>query len=88
MADLSKTTLAPGVANRIALTGLTEHGVVKIGTNGKSRIVVEHELHDTGPVLGTVYDGLGPAIVADYVGTKIWVTNLGAETINIRIGQG
>lgn len=86
MADLAKQTLAANA--ELALAGLTEHGSVKIGVTGNSKIRVEHELHDTGPVRGPVYEGFGPAIVADYVGTKLWITNIGSATLNLRVGQG
>ncbi len=85
MADLAKQTLA--AAAELALTGLTEHGTVKVAVTGNSPILIEQELHDTGPVRGPVYEGSGPAIVLDYVGTKLWITNKGAATTNLRVGQ-
>ena len=86
MADLAIQTLA--AAAELALTGLTEHGVVKIGISGGAKILVEQELDDSPATRGPVYDGGGPSVVVDYVGTKLWITNKGTATLSIRVGQG
>jgi hypothetical protein len=85
MADLLKTTIA--AAGEEALTGLTEHGQVKIGISSNAEILVEQELDDDPATRGPVYQGKAPCVVVDYVGTKLWITNKGAEELAIRVGQ-
>lgn len=83
MADLLKTTIAAGATNS-ALTSLTEHGSVKVGIKGNVEVLIEQEL-DTD-VWGSIYQGRGPAVVVDYVGTKLRFRNMGTETTQIRVG--
>ncbi len=85
MADLAKEQLAAG--GEKALINLTEHGAVKIGVSGNTKILVEQELDDDPATRGPIYEGYGPTQVVDYVGTKLWITNKGAEATTLRVGQ-
>jgi hypothetical protein len=81
MADLYKNTLA--AAGTTTLTGLTEHGRVKILHEG--RLTVEAELDTDDWTL--LYDGTGPVVVVDYVSTKLRLTNPSATATKVRAGQ-
>lgn len=86
MADLLKTTIAAGATNS-DLTALTEHGSVKVGLQGNVEVLIEQELDDSPVQWGAIYQGRGPAVVIDYVGTKLRFTNMGDATTYIRVGE-
>ena len=85
MADKLKTSLAANATSN--LTGLTEHGTVRIKTNGT--IKVEEELDDTGSGVWqqVAVIGPGPGMDVSYVGTKLNITNIGTAAANVRVGQ-
>lgn len=86
MSDLLKTTIAAGATNS-DLAALTEHGRVVVGLQGNVEVLIEQELDDSPATWGAIFQGRGPAVVVDYVGTKLRFTNKGAEETYIRVGE-
>lgn len=82
MGDAYKNTVAAGAT--VNLTGLTEHGIVRVAANRGA--IVEVELADDVWTGVLVSNG---GFVADvgYLGTKLNITNPGTAAMNLRVSQ-
>ena len=85
MADKLKTSLAAAATSN--LTSLTEHGTVRIVTNGLLKVSAELDDSGDGVWEQVAIIGPGPGMDVSYVGTKLNLTNIGTAAANVRVGQ-